>query len=84
MNNRHRATLIKIFEDPVRSGIDWRDIEALLRYLGATISEGNGSRVRILLNERKAVFHRPHPEKEMDRGAVKSMREYLFNAGVEP
>ncbi len=84
MRTRHYATLRAIFEDPIRSNIDWRDIEALLRSLGAEITEGSGSRVRVALNGRKAVFHRPHPEKETDRGAVKSVREYLFNAGVEP
>lgn len=84
MSSRHYATLRAIFEDPVRSSIDWRDIEALFRFLEAEITEGRGSRVRVVLNGRKAVFHRPHPEKETDRGAVKSVREYLFNAGVEP
>ena len=84
MNRRHRATLNALFEDPVRSGIDWRDIEALLRALGAEITQGRGSRVRIALNDVRAVFHRPHPEKETDRGAVKSVREFLINAGVLP
>jgi hypothetical protein len=32
----------------------------------------------------KAVFHEPHPEKETDKGAVKSVREFLIKAGVEP
>jgi hypothetical protein len=32
---------------------------------------GHGSRVRMKLNDVKAVFHQPHPEKEIDKGAVK-------------
>ena len=40
--------------------------------------------MRVYLNERIAVFHRPHPEKEMDKGAVKSLRNYLLEAGIEP
>jgi hypothetical protein len=52
--------------------------------LGAEISEGEGSRVRIALNNVRAVFHRPHPKKETDKGAVKSMRRFLIEAGVEP
>ena len=28
--------------------------------------------------------HEPHPEKETDKGAVKSVREFLIKAGVEP
>ena len=47
-------------------------------------TQGSGSRVRILLNEVRAVFHEPHPQKETDKGAVKSVREFLIKAGVEP
>ncbi len=55
----------------VRANIAWADIENCFREHGARISEGNGSRVRVALNGRKATFHRPHPEKETDRGAVR-------------
>lgn len=75
--------MIRFFKDPVQSNIKWRDIENLLTALGANISEGNGSRVRIELNGIRAVFHRPHPEKITDKGAVKSMRRFLENAGVK-
>jgi len=51
--------------------------------LGATISEGNGSRVRVMLNGAMAVFHRPHPEGNTDKGAIKSVRKFLENAGVQ-
>jgi hypothetical protein len=84
MNAKHAATLRAIFDDPVRGGIAWRDIEAMLVAAGAELSEGNGSRVRIALNGVKAVFHRPHPQKETDKGAVKSMRRFLVEAGVTP
>ena len=54
----------------------------MLLYYGAEISEGRGSRVRIALNGVRAVFHRPHPKKETDRGAVASMRRFLMEAGI--
>ena len=76
MAKKHQKTLEAIFADPVRSNIPWRDIEALLQALGAEISEGEGSRVRIALNGVRAVFHRPHPQKETDKGAVRSMRRF--------
>jgi hypothetical protein len=40
--------------------------------------------VRIALNGVRAVFHRPHLRKETDKGAVKSMRRFLAEAGVRP
>jgi len=84
LGRTHRKTLQSLFEDPVRSNIPWRDIERLLFALGADLSEGRGSRVRIYLNNIRAIFHRPHPRKETDKGAVKSMRRFLTEAGFKP
>ena len=83
MNSKHQKTLKAILDDPIRSNIAWRDIEAMLIACGAIIEEAEGSRVAILLNGLVAVFHRPHPHKETDKGAVKSMRRYLNEAGVK-
>ncbi len=84
LSSKHRRTLRAIFEDPVRSNVKWTDIEKLLRALGAELTEGSGSRVRIYLSGVRAVFHRPHPEPDTDKGALKSMRRFLSQAGVEP
>ena len=83
MRSKHRNTIKAIFAQPVRANISWAEIEAMLAALGADISEGSGSRVRISLNGVDAVFHRPHPRKETDKGSVKSMRRFLKEAGVE-
>jgi hypothetical protein len=84
VGRKHKSTLKAIFEDPVRANIVWRDIEAMLENEGAEITEGAGSRVRIALNGVRAVFHRPHPQKETDKGAVQSMRRLLTEAKVIP
>lgn len=84
MNNKHRKTLQAIFDEPTRSDIEWKAIEAMLVAVGAEISEGSGSRVRIAFKGVRAVFHRPHPRKEADKGAVKSMRRFLESAKVMP
>jgi hypothetical protein len=82
MNSKNKATLREIYNNPIKSGIKWADVESLFTALGAKISEGNGSRVRVELNGERAVFHRPHPENTTDKGAVKSVRRFLDNAGV--
>lgn len=84
MNSKHRKTLAAIFADPVRSVITWMEIESLFIACGGEISEGRGSRVRIELNGVLAAFHRPHPQPTTDKGAVKSVRRFLENAGVKP
>lgn len=82
MNSGQRKILERVFKEPVKSDIPWSDIEGLFFALGAEISEGAGSRIRVKLNGERAVFHRPHPEKVTDKGAVKAVRQFLSNAGV--
>ncbi|MEK6260096.1 MAG: type II toxin-antitoxin system HicA family toxin [Planctomycetota bacterium] len=84
MNRKHQKTLDSIYESPTRPGISWRDIETLFAACGAEITEGEGSRVRVALNGVRAVFHRPHPKNETDKGAVVSVRRFLSEAGIKP
>jgi hypothetical protein len=84
MNKKQHRTLQRIFEKPVRSDINWNDIESLLIALGAERSEGRGSRVRLALNDVRAVFHRPHPERVTGKATVKSVRRFLIEAGIKP
>jgi len=84
VDKKHRKTLEAIFEKPERANIAWRDIEVLFIALGAEVSQGSGSRVRVALKDVRAVFHRPHPRKETNKGAVKSVRRFLEAAGVKP
>jgi len=84
MSKKHRRTLAAIFAEPVRANVNWSDIEVMLGAYGAEISEGKGSRVRIAMGGVRAVFHRPHPHKETDKGALLSMRRFLTEAGVTP
>jgi len=84
MAAKHRNTLRAIFDDAVRANIPLVDIEALFLSLGAERDEGSGSRIRFYLNGIRATFHRPHPQKETDRGALKSVRKFLTEAGVRP
>lgn len=80
--SQHEKTLNDIYRDPVLANIEWRAVESLFRALGADVSEGAGSRVRVSLNGVRAVLHRPHPEKEIGKNTVRSIREFLSNAGI--
>jgi hypothetical protein len=82
MNSRQKKTIELVFRNPIQADILWLDIENLFVALGAKLSEGTGSRIRVKLNGVRAVFHRPHPQKTTDKGAVNSVRKFLVNAGV--
>ncbi len=84
MNSRHRQTLEAIFARPTRAGIRWTDIEALFLACGGQISEGAGSRVRVAIDPARAIFHRPHPQPQANKGTVDSVRRFLETAGIRP
>ena len=84
MNRRYRRIPGRIFTEPTPADLRWRDIEALLVAVGAEVSEGAGSRIRVALAGVRAVFHRPHPGPETKRGLVRAVRDFLAAAGVKP
>lgn len=84
MNSRHRKFLETLFRDPPPRTLEWSEIEALFVALGATVVEGRGSRVRFVLNQAVATFHRPHPSKDALPYQIQDARSFLKQAGVRP
>jgi len=82
-NTEHRKTLAAIFTRPTSASIVFADIEALIKALGGSVVEREGSRVRIELNGEQWRCHRPHPGKEAKRYQVEEAREFLERAGVQ-
>lgn len=56
---KHEDTLEQIRR--LNGGLNWKKVEALLKYLGAEIYEGSGSTVTFVLDKRKLTLDRPHP-----------------------
>ncbi|MCX7073483.1 MAG: type II toxin-antitoxin system HicA family toxin [Methylococcales bacterium] len=84
MKRKHQKILELIFARPTSANVRWSDIEALLFELGAQSEEREGSRVLIKLFGERRVFHRPHPTPTTDKGALASLRDWLFHNGVKP
>jgi hypothetical protein len=84
VNTKHRKTLAAIFTRPTSASIVFADIEALVKALGGSVSEREGSRVRIELKGEQWRCHRPHPGKEAKRYQIEEARELLERAGVHP
>lgn len=84
MNAKHRKTLVAIFSRPTSASIAFVDIEALIKALGGSVSEREGSRVRIELKGEQWRCHRPHSGKEAKRYQVEEARELLERVGVCP
>ncbi len=83
VNRKHQKTLQAIFNLPTSASIKFADIEKLLAALGATASEGNGSRLAFVIGDHKLFVHRPHPSKEAKKYQTELVREFLISAGVK-
>jgi hypothetical protein len=84
LNSRNRKTLELIFENSTRADIRWDDIERLFRALGGYVdNKRKGSRVGVSLRGVRALFHEPQPDPNTDKGAVRSVREFLIKCGVQ-
>lgn len=81
----HHANLLRtVFHDPPSGNLHWREIESLLRHVGAEIEPIAGARFRVKLNRMEGVLHRPHHSNVLDATAIKHLREFLARAGVTP
>ena len=83
MNNKNRKTLQNIFENPGKKNIQWSDVEKLVFALEGTISQGNGSRVRIVVGGVSLNIHTPHPQKELKPYQVRKLRDLFIEGGVK-
>ena len=83
--SRHHANLIRtIFHDPPSGNVHWRDVESLLKHVGATLEPISGARIRVKLNRMEGVLHRPHHSNVLDANSLAHLREVLAQGGVTP
>lgn len=82
MNAKQRRTLARVYMQPAPVDIPWSDIIGLFRALGATITQGRGSRIRVKLNGERGHFHDPHPERQTPPERVRDVADFLKRAGV--
>ena len=83
MNKKQRKTYDAIFASPIQRNIVWNDVVSLIKSLGGTVIQGDGSRVRFDLKGVSLNIHSPHPQKELKKYQVKAVREFLIKAEVE-
>ena len=83
--SRHHANLIRtIFHDPPSGNVHWRDLESLLRHVGASLEPLSGARIRVHIDRFEAVLHRPHHSNVLGSSSLLQVREFLARAGVTP
>jgi hypothetical protein len=82
MSNKHRHTLESIFRDPISNNLHWREVESLLKHLGAEVETGHGAIFHVRLRRHEFSLHHPHHGNTLGRMDIKHLREHLAAAGV--
>ena len=82
MSHKHKRLLKSIFAEPASGNIHWREVESLLRHLGAEVQGTHGARLTVKLNEFEGQLHRPHHSGALSKHDVRRLREFLARGGV--
>jgi hypothetical protein len=85
MSSHHAKLLRMIFHDPPSHNIHFREVESLLRHIGAEVESLSGARIKVTKDRVEAILHRPHHHNnELDKQGLIHLREFLARAGVTP
>ena len=81
MNHKQKHTLDAIHKEPTSANIHWRDVESLLKALGAELQSTHGARMSFVLNGVEGTVHRPHHGSALNKQDVRHLRQFLNSAG---
>lgn len=84
MSTKHLNLLRSIFHDPPSANTHWREVESLLRHLGAEMEPSHGARFRVVLHGVEGFLHHPHHGNVCSPQFIQQLRHFLAGAGVSP
>ena len=82
MNHRHRKILHTLFAHPINANIAMKDVESVLRELGADINAAHSGKIHIALNGHSANFS--HAGHSLPKQEVTKVRKFIETCGIDP
>lgn len=82
MNHKHRKILHSLFSHPIPSNIDRRDVEAVMRELGAEIDHSGHGRLQIKRGGHLATLH--GSEHSWSKDEVAYVKKFVEAIGIDP
>jgi hypothetical protein len=82
MNHHHRKVLHSLFAHPINANIGMREVESVLKELGAEISEAHSGKIHVALNGHSANFS--HAKHSLPKEEVASVRKFIETCGIDP
>ncbi|CAC9492249.1 hypothetical protein [uncultured Gammaproteobacteria bacterium] len=77
MNNKQRKILKKIMTTPALASVEFDEVVKCMVAMGCDFKQGEGSRVAFIIGSEVLVIHKPHPNKELKRYAVKQLQLFI-------
>lgn len=82
MNHKHRKVLAQLFAHPISANIDFKEVEHVLKDLGAEIENKHGNRIGVTLNGHTVAL--THVNHSLPKDEVVQIRKFLEGVGVTP
>lgn len=81
MNHKQKNTLEAILKEPVSGNLHWRDVESLLKALGAELQVTHGARMTVVLHGVEGTVHKPHHSSVLTKQDIRHLRSFLQSTG---
>ncbi len=83
LTGSHLRTYQTLFQHPVSHNLQWHDVHALFRHLGAVEDEPNGN-LRVVRNGQTIVLHPPRTKDVADTDELMALRHFLERSEAAP
>ena len=83
MSHKHENLLHSIVNGPVGANVHWREVEAMLTHLGASVEPHHGASFRVVLNGVEGLIHRHHSSPTCSKDELRHVRDFLVAAGAK-
>jgi len=82
MSKKHHKVFSAIFSDHPSSNIHWKEIESLLKHLGAEFREGTGASTVATIQEKEFIIHRGSHSSTISKQSLHELKKYLESVNV--
>lgn len=82
MNHHHRKILHTLFAHPINMNLSMKDVESVLRELGAEVSSAHSGKTHVVLNGHSVNFS--HPNHSLPKQEVVQVRKFIETCGIDP
>ena len=82
MNHHHRKILHTLFAHPINANIAMKDVESVLRELGAEVKESHSGKIHVALNGHSVNF--AHGKHSLPKQEVIQIRKFIETCGIDP